>query len=122
MGTEPSEILSRQTVENALQRFRVIDATRVTWIEEQTDQISEMVSIPKEFILPGGSRAAAYTHLARAVCRRAERTVLELHAEEPLRSEVLAYLNRLSDWLFVAARTANRLAERKDVIWTSEEV
>jgi cob(I)alamin adenosyltransferase len=71
----------------------------------------------KNFILPGGSKLAAHLHVARCICRRAERAVLELHEEEPLRSEVLVFLNRLSDWLFVSARTANRQSGIEDVAW-----
>jgi cob(I)alamin adenosyltransferase len=71
----------------------------------------------KEFILPGGSRAAAAAHLARTVCRRAERTVVALGRHERLGEHARRYLNRLSDLLFVAGRTLNRAAGRGDVQW-----
>jgi cob(I)alamin adenosyltransferase len=71
----------------------------------------------KEFILPGGTRAAAAAHLARTVCRRAERTVVALGRSEPVGNSVRRYLNRLSDLLFVAGRTLNRAAGRGDVQW-----
>lgn len=71
----------------------------------------------KEFILPGGSRAAACAHLARTVCRRAERTVVALGAKEPVSEPARRYLNRLSDLLFVAGRALNRAAGRGDVQW-----
>jgi cob(I)alamin adenosyltransferase len=71
----------------------------------------------KEFILPGGSRAAAAAHLARTVCRRAERTVVALARSEPVGDAARRYLNRLSDLLFVAGRTLNRAAGRGDVQW-----
>ncbi len=71
----------------------------------------------KEFILPGGSRAAAAAHLARTVCRRAERTVVALGRQVRLGEHARRYLNRLSDLLFVAGRTLNRAAGRGDVQW-----
>jgi cob(I)alamin adenosyltransferase len=74
----------------------------------------------KEFILPGGSRAAAAAHLARTVCRRAERTVVALGEREKVGDPPRRYLNRLSDLLFVAARLLNRHAGRGDVQWRHE--
>ena len=72
----------------------------------------------KEFILPGGTRAAALAHLARTVCRRAERSVVALSRVEPAGAHALQYLNRLSDLLFVLGRTLNRA--RGDVLWRHE--
>ena len=74
----------------------------------------------KEFILPGGTRAAAAAHLARTVCRRAERSVVELGQKEKVGDPARRYLNRLSDLLFVAARVLNRDAGRGDVQWRHE--
>ncbi len=76
-------------------------------------------SLPRlaEFILPGGSRAAALAHVSRTVCRRAERAVVALGAEEAVNSAPRQYLNRLSDLLFVLARTLNRYAGGSDVLW-----
>jgi cob(I)alamin adenosyltransferase len=71
----------------------------------------------KEFVLPGGTRAAALAHVARTVCRRAERAVVRLAATEPVSDPARRYLNRLSDLLFVVARTQNRAAGRDDVLW-----
>jgi cob(I)alamin adenosyltransferase len=70
-----------------------------------------------EFVLPGGSPSAAALHLARGVCRRAERKVVALAAHEPVDPKVLVYLNRLSDLLFVAARLANHRAGRAETLW-----
>jgi cob(I)alamin adenosyltransferase len=74
----------------------------------------------KEFILPGGTRAAALAHLARTVCRRAERSLVALHRAEPAGARALQYLNRLSDLLFVLGRTLNRAGRRGDVLWRHE--
>ena len=71
----------------------------------------------QEFILPGGSRTAALAHVARTVCRRAERSVIALGAHEPVRPIARQYLNRLSDLLFVLARVLNRAAGGSDVLW-----
>lgn len=94
----------------------------------QTEAIAEQEAIIDEmeqglapltaFILPGGTKAAAALHLARCVCRRAEREVVALAAGAPIRSIVLVFLNRTSDLLFVLARTANADAGSADVPWT----
>ena len=74
----------------------------------------------KEFILPGGSRAAALAHLARTVCRRAERSLVALGRAEPVGERARQYLNRLSDLLFVLGRALNRAGKRGDVLWRHE--
>ena len=76
----------------------------------------------QEFILPGGSRAAAVAHVARTVCRRAERAVVALGRDEPVRPTCRQYLNRLSDLLFVLARVLNRHAGGADVMWEKGRV
>jgi cob(I)alamin adenosyltransferase len=83
------------------------------WLAEWNAELSPL----KEFILPGGTRAAAAAHLARTVCRRAERSLVALGAAEPVGAAARRYLNRLSDLLFVAARSINRAAGRGDVQW-----
>ena len=75
----------------------------------------------KEFILPGGSRAAAAAHLARTICRRAERSVVALSSKDPVTEVAKRYLNRLSDLLFVTGRLLNRHAGRADVQWRHEK-
>ena len=74
-----------------------------------------------EFVLPGGSRAAALAHVSRTVCRRAERAVVALAASEAVHAEARQYLNRLSDLLFVLARVLNRHAGGADVLWRHEK-
>lgn len=80
---------------------------------------THQASLPplREFILPGGVRLAATLHVARTVCRRAERRLVTLAREESVREELERYLNRLSDLLFVLARVANHRARRADVVW-----
>jgi cob(I)alamin adenosyltransferase len=86
-------------------------------LEHTIDELERDLPPLKTFILPGGSPEAAALHLARATCRRAERKLVALAASEPVRPEVLRYLNRLSDLLFVAARHANFRAKVADVPW-----
>lgn len=98
-----------------------IGAQHVGYLEESIDLLTEELPELKNFILPGGNQASVAFHIARSVCRRAERRVLELHRIEAVRAEVLAFLNRLSDWLFVAARTANHVEGLDDVPWAKSD-
>jgi cob(I)alamin adenosyltransferase len=93
-----------------------INADQVTWLEAEIDRLNEELEPLASFILPGGAPVAATLHLARTVTRRAERLVIELAARERVNPEALKYLNRLSDVLFVMARTANG-GGKKDVLW-----
>jgi cob(I)alamin adenosyltransferase len=95
----------------------LLKAERVEALERQLEAWNAELAPLKEFILPGGSRAAAAAHLARTVCRRAERSVVALGQREPVSDDVRRYLNRLSDLLFVAGRKLNRAAGRDDVQW-----
>ncbi|MEQ1599359.1 MAG: cob(I)yrinic acid a,c-diamide adenosyltransferase [Methylotenera sp.] len=98
----------------------MIKAERATALETQLDAWNETLSPLKEFILPGGSRAAAYCHLARTVCRRAERTMTSLNSQEKITEVSLQYINRLSDLLFVLCRILNKDAGVPDVLWNNE--
>lgn len=90
-------------------------------MEQQIDRWTDELPELKNFILPGGTRLAAMLHLARTVCRRAERGVSRIRIEQPKLAQrvlpVLVYLNRLSDWLFTAARLANKRGGVQDVAW-----
>lgn len=94
-----------------------ISDTQVGRLESVLEELNAKLPPLKEFILPGGSPAAAICHLARTVCRRAERCVILLGESETINTATVRYLNRLSDLLFVAARTLNRHAGRADVLW-----
>jgi cob(I)alamin adenosyltransferase len=98
-------------------RMTVTDA-QVEWLERQIDQLNADLAPLRSFILPGGSPAAAYLHLARTVCRRAERLMVELNDKpgEGVTVAALKYVNRLSDFLFVAGRHANDKGA-SDVLW-----
>lgn len=90
-------------------------------LERGIDALDAVLSPLKTFILPGGSMAAAFLHVARTVCRRAERAVVLLAQSEPVRAEVIRYLNRLSDLLFTLARAENQQAGVADVPWMGRE-
>jgi cob(I)alamin adenosyltransferase len=98
-------------------RLNVTDA-QVEWLEQQIDLLNADLAPLKSFILPGGSPAAAHLHLARTICRRAERLMVELkdQPDEHVTPAALKYVNRLSDFLFVASRYANDNG-RTDVLW-----
>ncbi len=98
----------------------MVKPDRVTKLETILDSLNEELEPLKEFILPGGSKAAAYCHLARTVCRRAERQLHRLHREESVTAISLQYLNRLSDFLFVACRYLNKQNGHADVLWKNE--
>jgi cob(I)alamin adenosyltransferase len=97
--------------------LRIIEV-QVTRLETEIDQMNAAIPPLESFILPGGSALAAYLHVARTVCRRAERLIAELAAtpDEKVSAPALAYANRLSDFLFVAARRANANGAA-DVLW-----
>ena len=95
--------------------LRVV-AAQVAWLESAIDDATAQLEPLTSFILPGGSEDAARLHLARAIVRRAERAVVALADSEPVNPQALAYINRLSDYLFVAARLANERG-RADVKW-----
>ena len=93
-----------------------VAAAQVERLEREIDSMNADLAPLRSFVLPGGSALAAHLHLARTVCRRAERGAVTLAAAEPLNPEAVRYLNRLSDWLFVAARVANDLG-KDDILW-----
>ena len=102
------------------QRPRVTER-HVEALEHEMDAWNEGLPELRSFILPGGGLVASYLHLARTVCRRAERQVVGLAAEEPADAQNLRYLNRLSDSLFVMSRHASRLYGEPEPLWEPEK-
>lgn len=96
-----------------------IGAAEIQALESEIDEMEKKLQPLKSFILPGGCLPSAALHVARTVSRRAEREIVVLHRAEPLRAEVLQYVNRLSDALFVMARYANHVAKVADVPWSA---
>jgi len=94
-----------------------ISEIHINALENSIDKYSEKIPALNKFILPGGSEAASYAHLARTVCRRAERMLISLANEIDIRGSLIIYLNRLSDLFFVLARYQNVLNSVDDVVW-----
>jgi len=104
-----------KTKEQQDEALRIIDR-QVSWLEREIDRINASLSPLKSFILPGGNIIASYLHLARTVVRRAERDIVALSLNEAINIQVLRYVNRLSDLLFVTARAANA-GGKDDILW-----
>ncbi len=107
--------------ELSLPGHAVMSEAHVARLERLLESFNTSLPALENFILPGGSRAAALAHIARATCRRAERRVITLSRRESPPPFAVQYLNRLSDLLFVAARTLNRYAGVSDVLWKGKE-
>lgn len=106
--------------ELAVPGFQLIQAEMVSDLEALCDQLNEKLPPLKEFILPGGSKAAGLCHMARAVARRAERIIVTLSKEETVGDDLKRYINRLSDVLFVMARQLARRDGGQEVFWKSK--
>lgn len=99
---------------------KAVTDAHVEQLERAVEAFNSELSPLKEFVLPGGTRAAALAHVARTVCRRAERSLVHLAAASPVSEPSRRYLNRLSDLLFVIARILNRAAGADDVLWQKD--
>lgn len=97
--------------------FEIVTADHVEAIEVDLDRLNADLPPLENFILPGGSRLIAQCHMARAICRRAERNVVLLAEDETVNQAAMEFLNRLSDYLFVVARSCARLTEVDEVLW-----
>jgi len=102
--------------------YVLLQQTRIDDLEATIDRLNADLLPLQEFILPGGVRAAAYCHLARTVCRRAERKLMQLHHAENVTEISRKYLNRLSDLLFVMCRVINKEAGVSDVLWRNRAI
>jgi len=118
LGCELSMVAADDTANDAVDGPRV-EARHVESIESAIDSFSDRLPTLSNFILPAGTASASQLHVARCVCRRAERELTALRASEPVRDLALRYLNRLSDLLFVLARFENSAAGVADDVWDS---
>jgi len=109
-----ADLATPQSSENKIQRIQSSDISR---LEHHIDRIELLLEPLRNFILPSGNRAAAMLHLARTVCRRAERLVVKLAHEESVNESSVIYLNRLSDLLFVLGRRVNTLSSTPEIKW-----
>ncbi len=107
-------LLAADFASDAQNKFR-IGSEQTAHLEELTHKLEEQLPPQRCFLIPGGCLAAAQLHVARTVCRRAERQAVALQAAEPIGTDGLVYLNRLSDYLYLAARMANRQNGAEDV-------
>lgn len=95
----------------------VTSAQQVTRLEQWIDELNSSLPVLQSFVLPGGTQLNAHLHIARTVCRRAERTVLSLHEVEEVNADTRHYINRLSDLLFVMSRSAAAIVGAKEFLW-----
>ena len=108
--------------ELAMPGYSFMDDEDVSWLEEVLDRYNEHLPPLKNFILPGGTVAGAWCHLARTVCRRAERELVSMNETDVVNTALRRYINRLSDWLFVCARVLNRLDNTdSEVLWQPKD-
>ena len=98
----------------------IIDNKKIDFLESTLDKMNKELPDLKEFILPGGSKASSYCHLARTVCRRVERNLFKLAQNDKVNEASLKYINRLSDMLFVLARFLNKINQFNDVLWKKD--
>jgi cob(I)alamin adenosyltransferase len=97
---------------------QLIDAESIADLENHLDRLNADLPALKDFVLPGGARPAAICHMARAICRRTERRAITLSRDGEVNPDALRFLNRLSDLLFVIARTINQRAEHAETLWS----
>ena len=102
--------------------YEAIKQSHIDTLETNLDELNSDLPMLKEFILPGGNRAASCCHLARTICRRAERRVYTLSKNTEINMLGMQYLNRLSDFLFVAARALARLNDGQEVLWDRQRL
>ena len=106
--------------ELSIPNYKKIDIKKVSFLEKELDRMNDTLAPLKDFILPGGSKAASYSHLARTVCRRVERNLFLLNDTEEVNKNALKYINRLSDFLFVLARYINKESNNDDILWQKD--
>ena len=106
----------------SMPEMELVTDLRIEWLETTLDKYNEDLPPLKDFILPGGGKAAAICHLARAVCRRSERSMVSLSREMSISTHLLAYVNRLSDLLFVLCRVLSKVSGEEEVYWKSERL
>ena len=108
--------------ELAMPEYEGVNATHIEWLEQQIDMMNTSLPPLKDFILPTGSVLVSQLHVARSMCRRAERQAVLLQEQRPaaIRRTAISFINRLSDWLFVAARFCTDPEQVSEVLWDSQ--
>ncbi len=118
----PQQDAQQGNQQDAQQGYAILTQAHVTDIEVNLDALNQHLEPLVNFILPGGSGLIAQCHLARAVCRRAERRVIALAEVKPVNPDSLRYLNRMSDYLFVVARSCARVTKTDEILWQQDQV
>ncbi len=113
----------KETLKSGKERLNIpkINSSSIIFLEQKIDQMNESLPIMTHFILPGGHSTVSFCHIARCVCRRAERCTVTLSERETVISDVLMYLNRLSDYLFVLARKLSKDLNTQEIKWIPEK-
>ncbi|NND63630.1 MAG: cob(I)yrinic acid a,c-diamide adenosyltransferase [Flavobacteriaceae bacterium] len=120
LATDPEKAILKSGKERL--NIPKIDKEDVTLLETEMDQMNEELPPMTHFVLPGGHTTVSYCHVARCVCRRAERMATLLHESEPVDEMVLKYLNRLSDYLFVLARKLSKDLQANEIKWVPKKL
>jgi len=109
----------KETLKSGKDRLAIfkISLDEILFLEQEIDSMEKTLPAMTNFILPGGHQTVSFCHIARCVCRRAERLTVQLHQEEPINEYILSYLNRLSDYLFVLARKLTIDNGAKEIAW-----
>ena len=115
-------ILATETKKKDRLKIAEINDDDIHLLENEMDNMNETLSQMTHFILPGGHPTVSYCHIARTICRRAERMISYLHETEPVPESLLAYINRLSDYLFVLARKLSKDLNAQEVKWIPEKL
>lgn len=117
IGAELASLSDRKVKAMKIPRVR---ATKIAWLEDHIDRYHKEVPELKHFILPGGSETSSALHVARSVCRRAERAIIALADTQSVNPELIKYINRLSDFFFAAARYSNHKTGTPDTLWEKD--
>ncbi|MAP54554.1 cob(I)yrinic acid a,c-diamide adenosyltransferase [Altibacter sp.] len=120
LATDPEKAILKSGKERL--NIPKISEANITLLETEMDQMNDSLPPMTHFVLPGGHTTVSYCHIARCVCRRAERLAALLHAESPIDPQVLKYLNRLSDYLFVLARKLTYDLQAEEIKWIPEKL
>jgi len=119
LATDPEKAVLKSGKERL--NISKIDIDDIKFLEEEIDAMDALLPIMTNFILPGGHTTVSYCHIARTVCRRAERLTTHLYENEPFDIHVLQYINRLSDYLFVLARKLSSDLQAEEIKWVPEK-
>ena len=93
----------------------------ITFLENEIDRMDDLLEEMRSFVLPGGHTAVSYSHIARCVCRRAERIAVQLAEESEVDEKIISYLNRLSDYLFTLSRKLTKDLKAKEIAWVPKK-